>query len=256
MKPAPWSAWGGAAGSVRPVLRAMGLAVLFGTGAMAVSAATAPPMAQPVAAQGGTMLRASTDSMATASSEARHVARWVQHSGDNGNRPYLIIDKVNATVFAFSAAGKLLDAKPALLGIARGDDTATGIGDRSLASIRLADRTTPAGRFIASLDRDPKGAEVLWIDYASALALHAVVKGQPAERRAQRLESANSQDNRISFGCINVPVDFYDKVVSALFTGTDGLVYILPETSTAQAVFGSYEVDANGRAGTAAALRR
>ena len=188
------------------------------------------------------------DKLANASSEARHVARWVLHSGDNGQRPYLIIDKVNATVFAFTAEGKLLDAKPALLGIARGDGTAKGIGDQSLASIRTADRTTPAGRFIASLDRDPKGAEILWIDYAAAIALHAVVRGQPAERRAQRLQSASPQDNRISFGCINVPVGFYEGVVSPLFTGTDGLVYILPETGTAQALFGSYEVVANGAA--------
>lgn len=186
--------------------------------------------------------------MADASAEARHVARWILHSHDNGQRPYLIVDKVNATVFAFTGDGKLLAANPALLGIARGDGTAKGIGDRSLASIRTADRTTPAGRFIASLDHDPKGAEILWIDYAASLALHAVVKGQPAERRAERLQSATTQDNRISFGCINVPVGFYEAVVSPLFTGTDGLVYILPETGTAQAMFGSYEVNADGSA--------
>jgi hypothetical protein len=215
----------------------MGLVAMIGSGAVAARAVTAPPPT----------LRDAGDpaAMANASTEARHVARWVQHSGDNGNRPYLIIDKVNATVFAFTAAGKLLDARPALLGIARGDGTAKGIGDRSLASIRIGDRTTPAGRFIASLDRDPKGAEVLWIDYAAAIALHAVVKGQPAEHRAQRLLSASTQDNRISFGCINVPVEFYENTVSPLFTGTDGLVYILPETSAAQAMFGSYEVGAN-----------
>lgn len=216
--------------------RKLVLAALLGTGAAAASPAPAPPVAVP------------DQAMATASSEARHVARWVRHSVDNGSRPYLIIDKVNATVYAFTAGGKLLDARPALLGIARGDGTAKGIGDQSLGSIRTADRTTPAGRYIASLDRDPKGTEILWIDYAAAIALHAVVKGTPAERRAQRLESSSPQDNRISFGCINVPVGFYETVVSPLFTGTDGLVYILPETGSAQALFGSYDVDAKGSA--------
>ena len=212
------------------------LAAVLGAG----TAAAGIPASRPVPAQ--------AEAMANASGEARHVARWVRHSRDNGQRPYLIIDKVNATVFAFSADGKLLDAKPALLGIARGDATAKGIGAQSLGSIRTADRTTPAGRFIASLDRDPKGEEILWIDYDAAIALHAVVKGKPAERRAERLQSASPQDNRISFGCVNVPVGFYEAVVSPLFTGTDGLVYILPETGTARAIFGSYDVDANGAA--------
>lgn len=221
-------------------VRAMSLAALFCAGTAAASAPASPSV--PV----------QDEAMANASGEARHVARWVRHSGDNGQRPYLIIDKVNATVFAFNADGKLLEAKPALLGIARGDATAKGIGDQSLGSIRTADRTTPAGRFIASLDRDPKGAEILWIDYDAAIALHAIVQGQPAERRAQRLQSASAQDNRISFGCINVSVGFYESVVSPLFTGTDGLVYILPETGTAQAMFGSYDVDANGAAKAAA----
>lgn len=179
----------------------------------------------------------------TASSEVRQVAHWVAHSGDNGGRPYMIIDKVNARVFVFDAGGTLRGADPALLGMVRGDRSAEGIGDLKLAAIRPEDRTTPAGRYVASLDRDLQGREILWIDYDSALALHRVAKGQPSERREQRLASTSSDDNRISFGCINVPVDFYEKVVSPAFTNTDGIVYILPEMSTAREFFGSYEVE-------------
>ncbi len=177
-----------------------------------------------------------------ASSEVRHVAHWVADSGDNGGMPYMIVDKVNARVFVFDAGGDLQGVEPALLGMVRGDSTATGIGDLKLAAIRPQDRTTPAGRFVASLDRDLKGREILWIDYDDALALHRVAKGQPSERRQQRLESATSDDNRISYGCINVPVSFYEKVVSPAFTGTGGIVYILPEMSTAREFFGSYDV--------------
>ena len=179
----------------------------------------------------------------SASSEVRHVAHWVAHSGDNGGRPYMLIDKVNARVFVFDAGGTLQGTDPALLGMVRGDDSAEGIGDLRLAAIRPQDRTTPAGRYVASLDRDLHGREILWIDYDSALALHRVAKGQPSERRAQRLASAGSDDNRISYGCINVPVDFYEKVVSPAFTNTEGIVYILPEMSTAREFFGSYDVD-------------
>ena len=178
----------------------------------------------------------------SASSEVKHVAHWAVHSGDNGGMPYLIIDKVNARVFVFDAGGDLQGVEPALLGMVRGDSTAAGIGDQKLAAIRPQDRTTPAGRFVASLDRDLQGREILWVDYDDALALHRVAKGQPSERRAQRLESATADDNRISYGCINVPVSFYEQVVSPAFANTGGIVYILPEMSTAREFFGSYEV--------------
>lgn len=179
----------------------------------------------------------------SASPEVIHVAHWVMDSGDNGGMPYLIVDKVNAKVFVFDARGRLQGAEPALLGMVPGDGTADGIGDQKLSAIRPEDRTTPAGRFVASLDRDLQGQSILWIDYASALALHRVVKGKPAERRAERLESATSQDNRISYGCINVPVKFFEKIVATVFSKTNGIVYILPETGTARALFRSYDVD-------------
>ena len=176
------------------------------------------------------------------SPESRKLADWVVDSADNGKMPFMIIDKVQARVFVFDAQGQLRGVASALLGMAVGDDTVPGIGQRKLSSIRPAERTTPAGRFVASLDRDIHGQEVLWVDYDSALSLHRVVTGQPKERRAERLASPSPLDNRISFGCINVPVKFYENVVSPSFTGTNGIVYILPETRSAREVFGSYDV--------------
>lgn len=176
------------------------------------------------------------------SPESRKLAGWVMDSADNGKLPFIIIDKVNARVFVFDAQGQLRGASSALLGLAVGDDSVPGIGQRKLSSIRPAERTTPAGRFVASLDRDIHGKEVLWVDYDTAVSLHPVVKGTPKERRAERLASPSPLDKRISYGCINVPVGFYEKVVSSTFTGTNGIVYVLPETRSAQEVFGSYDV--------------
>jgi hypothetical protein len=177
------------------------------------------------------------------SKEVSGLAAWIVHSADNQGLPFLIVDKVNAQVLVLDKDGQLISAAPALLGLARGDDSTPGIGERKLSTILAHERTTPAGRFVASLDRNLHGVEILWIDYATSISLHRVVKGTPAEQRAQRLSSATSADNRVTFGCINVPVSFYDKVVSPAFTGTNGIVYILPETRTAREVFGSYEVD-------------
>lgn len=181
-----------------------------------------------------------------ASAEVTHVAHWVLDSGDNAGMPYMIVDKVNAEVFVFDAGGRLKGVEPALLGMVAGDRSAEGIGEQKLSAMRPEDRITPAGRFVASIARDLQGQDILWIDYASALALHRVVKGKPSERRAERLQSATSQDNRVSFGCINVPVTFFEKVVSPTFTHTNGVVYILPEMGTASELFGTYEVGAVG----------
>jgi len=182
----------------------------------------------------------------SASREARRIAHWALHSGDNGGMPYMIVDKVQARVYVFDKQGQLQGAGPALLGMERGDGTAKGVGDRKLSAIDPQERTTPAGRFVASLAPDLKGQEILWIDYGSALALHRVAKGTPVERRAARLLSATAEDNRISYGCINVSVPFYETVVSPAFTHSSGVVYILPETQSAQEVFGSYEVGEAG----------
>ena len=186
-----------------------------------------------------------------ASHEARDVADWVVDSGDNRSMPFAVVDKANAKVFVFDAHGRLRGAAAALLGLARGDDAVPGIGDREMSSIRPEERTTPAGRFVAALGRNWTGKEILWVDYDDAISMHPVITTKPEERRAQRLASATPLDNRISYGCINVPAKFFENVVRPAFSGTDGIVYVLPETRTARAVFGSYDVGEHARLHTA-----
>ena len=177
-----------------------------------------------------------------ASQDARHVADWVVDSGDNRNMPFVIVDKTAAKVFVFSADGQLHGAARALLGLARGDEAVPGIGDRKLSSIRPEERTTPAGRFVAALDRNLHGQDILWVDYDGAISLHRVINTNPKERRLQRLATPTTFDKRISYGCINVPVSFYENVVRPAFIGTNGIVYVLPETRLPREVFGSYDV--------------
>lgn len=178
----------------------------------------------------------------SASPEARYVADWVVDSGDSQSMPFAIVDKKNAKVFVFDAGGRLRGAAPALLGLAVGDDAVPGIGERALSSIRPEERTTPAGRFVATMDRNLQGKEILWVDYGGAVSMHPIVRGTPLERRLQRLTSPTPLDNRISYGCINVPAKFFTTIVRPAFTGTNGIVYVLPETRSALEVFGSYDV--------------
>jgi hypothetical protein len=171
-----------------------------------------------------------------ASDDARHVADWVVSSGDNRGMPFVIIDKVQAKVFVFDRVGRLRGATLALLGKARGDDSAPGIGNEKLSSMRPEDQTTPAGRFVASLG-DYRNVPILWVDYGLALSLHRVVRGNPGDHRLARLATTATLDKRISHGCINVPVKFFDDIVLETFNGTSGIVYILPEIKTIQDVF-------------------
>ncbi len=171
-----------------------------------------------------------------ASADVLAVAGWIAASGDNRRLPFAIVDKVSAKVFVFDRQSRLKGAAPALLGLGKGDGSAAGIGTRKLAAISPAERTTPAGRFEASLGHDLE-QDILWVDYATALSIHRVITGNPRDRRAQRLASPTPLDNRISYGCVNVPAAFYDSVVAPAFTGTIGVVYILPETKPVGDVF-------------------
>jgi hypothetical protein len=181
-----------------------------------------------------------------ASEAVHHVADWVIDAKNNRGLPFLIVDKTEAKVFVFYPDGKLRGAASALLGLAKGDDSVPGIGSRSLASIQPEERTTPAGRFVAALDHNLHGEQILWVDYDNAISLHPVITSNQQEHRAERLASLSPLDKRISFGCINVSADFFKNVVSAALKGTNGIVYVLPETRSAQKQFGSYEVQSRG----------
>jgi hypothetical protein len=95
------------------------------------------------------------------------------------------------------------------------------------------------------------GVEILWVDYDGAVSMHPVIRGKPEERRAQRLATPTPLDNRISYGCINVPAKFFESIVRPAFTGTNGIVYVLPETKLAREVFTSYDVEEHARLQTA-----
>lgn len=172
-----------------------------------------------------------------ASTDSRQVAAWVMRSGDNSGLPFVLIDKRQAQVFVFSAEARLLGATPALLGLAKGDDASPGIGQKPLSRIKPHERTTPAGRFVAALAKNLSGDPILWVDYETSISLHALRGNNPREQRIKRLTSPSTHDNRISFGCINVAPTFFGDVVMKAFQGTEGVVYVLPDTRSLASVF-------------------
>ncbi len=168
---------------------------------------------------------------------ARQVADHVLAAGDHGGRPFLIVDKRAARLLVFDARGRLQADAPVLLGAAIGDDSVPGIGERKIADIKPFERTTPAGRFPSQAGRNAAGEHIIWVDYQDAISMHRVRANVPRERRLQRLATPTIADNRISYGCINVPVAFFDAWVAPIFSQGKAMVYVLPEVKTERQVF-------------------
>ncbi|WP_454280979.1 hypothetical protein [Sphingomonas sp. Marseille-Q8236] len=166
------------------------------------------------------------------------VIAWVNGSGDNRGLPWAVVDKTNAALFLFAPDGKPMAAVPVLIGIAPGDEASPGVGTKTLASLGPAEKTTPAGRYFAKFGLPVAGERVLWVDYATSVALHPIPKDASSkERRRERMLSPTPDDNRITFGCINVPQAFYSKQLRPTFRRKGGYVYILPDTKSLQEVF-------------------
>jgi hypothetical protein len=174
-----------------------------------------------------------------ASDDARRLANWVVGSGDNQQQFFVVVDKRNTRVFVFNADGTLRGATPVLIGAAIGDDSIAGIGSRPIALVEPHERTTPAGRFEGERGRNASGEDVVWVDYEAAVSMHRVRANEPKERRLERLASPETDDNRISYGCINVPVDFYEAMLKPAFAASRGVVYVLPEIKALDEVFTS-----------------
>lgn len=157
-------------------------------------------------------------------------------SGDARGKPFAVVDKKQARIYVFDAEGRLAGVAPSLLGLAKGDASVPGVASKIGTGIPLDERTTPAGRFESEPGRNIKGEAIVWVDYDAAIAIHRLRPAPAAERRPQRLASANPEDRRISLGCIVVAPEFYDSVVAETLGRRRGVVFVLPDAPVIQAV--------------------
>lgn len=177
----------------------------------------------------------------TMSKDIEQFADWVSRARDHQRLPFIIVDKQNAMASAFDASGRHLRTSPILLGIGVGDSFAPGVREMDMHKTQPWQRITPAGRFFAEEDLDLQGETVLWVDYDTAIAIHKLPAKRTKQRRHERILSANPADHRITYGCINVLPDFYDKVVHPNFRSKGGIVYVLPDTMPVKSVFKAYD---------------
>ena len=145
---------------------------------------------------------------------AQAFALQVLASGDHHGLPFAVVDKHAARIVIHHADGTLAGATRVLLGSRRGDDSLPGVGERTQQRrLRPQDQTTPAGRFVSHPGRNASGEEVIWVDYGAAVSMHRVRIVDPKEHRLERLAAGAAEDRRLSYGCINIPVAFFDAVM-------------------------------------------
>jgi hypothetical protein len=171
------------------------------------------------------------------SDDARFAADRVLGTSDHRGLPFAIVDKRDARIYVFDPAGRLIGASPVLLGATLGDEIVPDAALRTPGRPALDERTTPAGRFASAPGRNDKGEAIVWVDYDASFAIHRLRAAPAAERRAARLASPTPDDKRISLGCVVVPVEFFESVVAPSLGRGRGVVYVLPESRPARAMF-------------------
>ena len=181
---------------------------------------TVAAVAMTIALATGINIAVPQDAMAATPVETATVQHIV-NTGDNQGKPIIVADKQAGTLTLYTSAGIEVNSTSALFGRAKGD-------------LVTQTNTTPSGRYDLSYETNinnnayGNSAQVLKVNgsfvenNAGNVAIHRVLKG-----REGRLASETVADNRISYGCINIPASFYDAHFDR---SMDAVVYVLPET--------------------------
>ena len=171
----------------------------------------------------GTTLAIPTEANAATPTETAVVQNIVAQN-DNQGKQFIVADKQAGTLTMYTASGQQITSTPTLFGKTKGDS--------------VSSKNTPSGRFEtkqANVSTEGYGgsAQVLTQNGqnlqlgGSSYAIHRVYTKYKSENRQGRLDTPTATDNRISLGCINVPVDFYDTYLNS---DQATVVYVMPET--------------------------
>lgn len=126
-------------------------------------------------------------------------ADWAAASPDHPGRHFAGLDKRGAALYVFDGSARL------------------------------------TGALIGSLES--AGDNVVWLDYAAAIELRSVEIIDPLERRLERIATSYASEKRVSNGCVNVPVAFFDAVATPALGHARGILYVSPELTPLRQVF-------------------
>ena len=144
---------------------------------------------------------------------------------------FIIADKPNAMMHMFNADGSHFLSDPTLYGKEKGDVLG------AVSSLEGGQKITPAGKFtLKARDSHYAGGKDLVLveslDATGYIAIHAADVSTPSERRLERLASETTEDNRISYGCINTAhATFINKIAPHVAEFDGGLIFVLPDAT-------------------------
>jgi len=153
---------------------------------------------------------------------------------------YVIVDKPRATMYLIGKDRKLITSMPVLLGQMKGEMENLADSDSNIAY----QATTPTGKYtmgqkgtgrlgqyfssIVSSDSVLYKGKIFTIHGSDNLAIHITYPGE-LEKRTRALETPTVDDNRLSWGCINLSEENYDKYAKNNFFEGEFL-FIIPDS--------------------------
>lgn len=130
-------------------------------------------------------------------------------------KSFIIVDKPLSKAYIYDSTGKLVKSFPVVLGRSLGDQTNAA----SASSTVPGDKAyTTAGKFTLDStqmlpeDRAEYKNKILAISGTNELALHITYPGE-LEKRTKALNSDSVEDNRLSWGCVNISEANWDNFV-------------------------------------------
>jgi hypothetical protein len=155
-----------------------------------------------------------------------------QIAAQNGDRKYLMVDKVHGKIVLFEN-GSLVFMAAALTGENKADLLPPGTTSKLFDHLgAFDDKVTPAGRFTVSRNYDDEYGTLFDINEIRgrdwAISIHQVYIGTPSERRVDRLQSRRHEDKHITHGCINVTRETIELLVARLPEDGATVLYVLP----------------------------
>jgi len=155
----------------------------------------------------------------------------IEGIGVKEKEAYVIADKENACVMIFDADNNLVKKFPAIFGAAKGEvfNEASSSSDEPGPYA-----TTPMGTYRIGrqgMDRENvqfyRGKIFSIYKTPANLALHITYPGE-IEKRTKALGTSTIEDNKMSWGCINISEENFDEYVTPNI-GENARLYILPD---------------------------
>lgn len=192
-----------------------------------------------------------TQAAAAMSPEARDVYRRLAPQAIKSQVGFMIVDKSAGKLHIFGKAGDYINTGNVLTGLSQQDVLSERVtrSDKirtkdEIKAMSADERVTPAGQFTTSKARGGVGqGDLLFLNNAQGKSYQVAIHNT---YMAERLPQLGTDNNRASFGCINVDPALFEKLLGPNIDQFDqNLVFVLPHDKSRVADFlpGSTTVD-------------